>query len=196
MKTHLPLLVCALLVLAACAPQPTAAPTSLPSATPLPPPTPTADPNACLRGDWALSTEDAANLLAYITSNPSLTIIEGSLRMQFEDGTFAYHSKDLIPQITFLDGFIQATANIFIEGTTKVEADKLLFTQTGIDNKLTDWKALDAQGNPLPLVFANTPVMAFTIAPQATYSCSGDELALVFDVEDLAGQTFNLERIK
>lgn len=202
----LPLLICALMLLAACAPQPAATtapgvtpePTLAPqpSATPIPQATPTPDPYTCLNGDWLLNTEQATQLMAYITSNPSLTFIEGGLRLRFEDGGFVYHSEDLVLQISFLNGFIQARANIFVEGTTAIEGDILRFNQTNINNELTDWKALDAQGNALPLVFANTPVMAFEVADQATFSCAGDRLALTFEVEDLAGQTFDLERVK
>lgn len=194
----LPLFTILLLALSACAPQPiaTAAPMPLPAPSATPAPTATPDPYTCLSGDWTLDGEQATQLLAYLTSQPSIAIIEGALRLRFEKGAFAYHSDGLILRTSFLDGFIQANANILIEGTTAIEGDKLRFTQTNADNKLTDWKALDAQGNALPLVFANTPVMAFTIADQAAYTCAGDALTLTFDVEDLVGQAFSLERVK
>lgn len=201
MKSLLTLLLCSLLTLTACAPQPAAndaPPTPLPepSAAPTIAPTPTPDPADCLNGDWVLNTEQAQQLLAYLTSQPSLTIIEGTLRLRFEEGGFAYHSDGLILRTSFLDGFIQANANILIEGTRAIEGDKLLFTQTSADNKLTDWKALDAQGTALPLVFANTPVMAFTIADQAAYTCAADALMLNFEEDALKAFAFEFERVK
>ena len=208
MKTRLPLLVCALLVLAACAPQPTTAPIvpRQPSATSIPPPTPTStpDPYACLRGDWLLNPEQTAQLLTYLPSQPSLTILEGGLRIQFDRGSdtsrfdvgaFAYHSDDLFLRTSFLEGFLDARARILIEGTYATTGEQIQFTKTGAQNELYDWRAVDSQGNIQPFN-TTSPVFNFDIAKSATYTCNDDSLTLVFDEEDLTGPTFNLERIK
>ena len=120
----------------ACAPQTAdttaAPPTPLPqpSATPATPPTPTADAAAaCLQGDWVLNTATAESLLAYLSSIPSMTVLEGALRIRFDDGSFAYHSDDLFLRTSFLNGFLDARAKVLIEGTYTSEGDKLQFTK-------------------------------------------------------------------
>lgn len=202
MRTLLPLFICILLVLSACAPQTAATtaapPTPLvqPSATPATPPTPTADAAAaCLQGDWVLNTATAESLLAYLSSIPSLQVLEGSLRIRFDDGSFAYHSDDLFLRTSFLDGFLDARAKVLIEGTYTSEGDKLQFTKVSAKNELYDWRAVDSAGNVQPF-YSTSPVHDFVIAEAGTFACSGDTLRLTFDAPGLEGMVFDLARVK
>ncbi len=199
MRILLPLLICFLLALSACAPQPASTelpPTPLPqpSATPTTPPTPTIDAAAaCLQGDWMIKTATAERLLVYLSSIPSMTILEGALRINFDNGKFAYHSDDLFLRTSFLDGFLDARAKVLIEGTFTTDGEMIQFNKTGAQNELYDWRAVDSKGNVQPF-YTTSPVINFNIAEAGTFECSGDRLFLTFNVPELDDMVFDLTR--
>jgi hypothetical protein len=185
---------CAVLILAACTPRSTPAPAALPP-TPVPPtatlpPTPTVDAAlACLQGDWSLAPATATSLLAAITGVPSLQIQEGALLLKFEGDTFAYHSSDLSLRSAFLDGFLDADANVLIEGTFAIVGDQLSFTKTGAKNELYNWRAVS--GDDVQPFYGITPVVNFDIPPSAGFACNGDVLLL--QVADFSGASLALD---
>ena len=199
MKAFLPLLICILIALGACTPQPAATelpPTPLPqpSATPTTPPTPTLDAAAaCLQGDWVLNNATAESLLVYFSSIPSMTILEGALRISFNDDNFAYHSDDLFLRTSFLDGFLDARAKVLIEGTFTTDGETIQYNKTGAQNELYDWRAVDSKGNVQPF-YTTSPVINFNIAEAGTFECSGDRLFLTFDVPSFENVVFDLAR--
>lgn len=199
MKFLLPLLVCMLLALSACAPQPAATeipPTPLPqpSATPTTPPAPTIDAAAaCLQGDWVLNNATAESLLVYLSSIPSMTILEGALRISFDDDNFAYHSDDLFLRTSFLEGFLDARAKVLVEGTFTTDGETIQYTKTGAQNELYDWRSVDSNGDIRPF-YTTTPVFNFNIAESGTFACNGDSLFLTFDVPNFEDEVFDLTR--
>lgn len=186
-------IICCLFALAACAPRP-AAPAApappAPTATP-PPATPTAESN-CLLGDWVLNNAATESLLAYMTSTPSLTILEGALRIKFGDGTFAFHSDDLFLRTSFLDGFLDARAKVLIEGSYRVEGDVIHYTKTSAQNELYDWRA--GKGDETQPFYGSSPVINFSIAEESTFVCNESALTLTFDIPELEGVNFSLVR--
>lgn len=189
-----PLITAALLILAACAPRSTPAPKAAPP-TPVPPtatlpPTPTVDAAlACLQGDWSMANLTATSLLAAITGVPSLQILEGALLLTFEGGTFAYHSNDLSLRSAFLNGFLDARANVLIEGTYTIEGETVVFTKTGAKNELYDWRAVS--GEDVQPFTGITPVVNFDIPPRAAFACNGDLLLL--QITDFSGANLALD---
>ena len=204
MKTLITLLTVLLLfTLAACAPRSAATPTETlptllpqPSATPAPLPTATVDPSlVCLQGDWVLSGTTTEALLAYISSIPSMKILEGALRLRFDDGAFAYHSDDLFLRTSFMEGFLDARARVLIEGTYTTDGATIQFTKTGAQNELYDWRAVDSQGEVQPF-YTTSPVISFNIAETAAYTCAADALTLTFDAAEIEGLNFEFDRVK
>lgn len=186
------------LLLAACAahPSPTPPPASpLPTTAPLASPTPAPDLNTvCLQGNWRFNQSDSSNLLANITSIPSLVVQSGALYISFADGLFAYHSDDLDLRTSFLEGFLDARANVLIEGDYTIEDTTLHFTKTNAKNELYDWRAVS--GASVQPFTGTSPVFDFAIADQATFVCADDLLTLTFNVAGFEGASFELTREK
>ena len=197
MRIVLPLLIGLLVALSACAPRiaATTATPSQPGATPTTRPTPTIDTGACLQGDWILNPATAESLLVYLSSIPSMTILEGTLRISFDNGKFAYHSDDLFLRTSFLNGFLDARAKVLIEGTYVTDGNKIQFTKTSAQNELYDWRAVDANGDVQPF-YSTSPIHDFVIAEAGTFDCSDGTLHLTFEASDLEGMVFDLARVK
>jgi hypothetical protein len=202
MKNILHLLFFVFLTLSACTllSSPTAIPTETATVTPMPQPTDTSQPTAtiipadiCLQGDWELNNNDAAQLLAFISSTPSMVVREGVLRIKFDEINFSYHSEELVVRSTVQSGFLDANATLLINGTYTITDDQILFTQTDSKSELTDFRVVDEKGEEHP--FITTDSLDFEIPESATFSCTGDELTLTFSISGLFKLSFVLSRM-
>lgn len=176
------LFLCFLLNLPGCAPQPTAVPPEPPAltATYTPPPEPEETPTPtfadCLIGDWQISPATVENLLISLTSVPSLQIMEGNLYLKFDGSDFSYHSNELALRSSFMDSYLDARADILIEGTYTVEGDLLHFNQQNASNQLYDWVIV--KGDYVRPFQGTSPVVPFEIAGEGSYTCDNDTLQL------------------
>ena len=174
-------LICVLLMITACAPQPV----STPAATPLPntatpPPEPSATPTpaagACLMGEWQISPDTLQDLLVYLTSVSSLQVKEGALYLRFDGTNFTYHANGLALRSAFMDSFLDAKADVLIEGSYLVEEDTLRFTQLSAANQIYEWTIV--KGDYIRPFTGTSPVVPFEIAQEGSYSCDNDSLQL------------------
>lgn len=178
--------ICLVLTLTACAPQPAAAPvvapvdTPAPASTPTLPPAPSATPTpaagTCLVGDWQISPETVQNLLIDLTSVTTLQVMEGTLYLRFDGTNFAYHANGLALRSAFMDSYLDAKADILIDGTYLVEGDTLRFTQLNADNQLYDWVVV--KGDYVRPFTGNSPVVPFEIASEGRFTCDENSLQL------------------
>mgnify|MGYP001073480482 CR=1 FL=1 len=178
--------VCLLLTISACSPRPDTVPVTAPIDTPAPAPTPTLPPvpsatstpatGTCLVGDWQISPQTVQNLLLNLTSVPSLQVMEGSLYLKFDGTNFAYHANGLALRSAFMDSFLDAKADILIDGTYQVEDDSLRFTQLNAANQLYEWVVV--KGDYIRPFTGTSPVVPFEIADEGSYSCDENSLQL------------------
>lgn len=121
-------------------------------------------------------------------------MLEGSLLLKFEGNTFAYHSDDLFLRTSYLDGFLDAKANVLIEGKFTTEGEELLFNKTGSQNELYEWRVVKGDYT-LPFT-GISPVIDFDIAENGTYTCSGDTLLMTLVDASGAETLIDLTRVK
>ncbi len=178
--------VCLMLTIAACAPLPETTPVAAPVDTPAPDPThtmapalsatPTPAAGTCLAGDWQISPQTVQNLLINLTSVPSLQVMEGALYLKFDGTNFAYHANGLSLRSAFMDSYLDAKADILIDGTYQVEDDTLRFTQLNAANQLYEWVVV--KGDYIRPFTGTSPVVPFEIADEGSYSCDENSLQL------------------
>lgn len=177
---------CLVLTVSACAPLPETAPVAAPvdtpapalTATPAPAPsaTSTPAPGTCLVGDWQISPQTVQSLLVDLTSVTSLQVMEGALFLKFDGTNFAYHANGLALRSAFMDSFLDAKADILIEGSYLVEGDTLRFTQLNAANQLYEWVLV--KGDYVRPFTGSSPVVPFEIADAGSYSCNDNTLQL------------------
>lgn len=178
---------CLLLLATACALQPTAAPVAAPVDTPAPAPsltlppapsvTPTPATGTCLVGDWQISPETVQSLLVYLTEVSSLQVMDGALYLKFNGTSFAYHANGLALRSSFMDSFLDAKADILIEGSYQVRDDTLRFTQLNAENQLYDWMVV--KGDYVRPFTGTSPVVPFEIVDMGSFSCDDNSLRLM-----------------
>ena len=191
-------LICAMLMITACAPQPgvTPADTPLPNSPTLPPEpsaTPTPSAGACLMGDWQISPDTLQDLLVYLTSVTSLQVKEGALYLRFDGTNFTYHANGLALRSAFMDSFLDAKADVLIEGSYVAEGDTLRFTQLSAANQIYEWTIV--KGDYIRPFTGTSPVVPFEIAQEGSYTCDNDSLQLTLKDNEQEVK-INLLRVK
>lgn len=191
-------LICAMLMITACAPQPgvTPADTPLPNSPTLPPEpsaTPTPSAGACLMGEWQISPDTLQDLLVYLTSVTSLQVKEGALYLRFDGTNFTYHANGLALRSAFMDSFLDAKADVLIEGSYVAEEDTLHFTQLSAANQIYEWTIV--KGDYIRPFTGTSPVVPFEIAQEGSYICDNDSLQLTLKDNEQEVK-INLLRVK
>jgi len=191
-------LICAMLMITACAPQPgvTPADTPLPNSPTLPPEpsaTPTPAAGACLMGEWQISPDTLQDLLVYLTSVTSLQVKEGALYLRFDGTNFTYHANGLALRSAFMDSFLDAKADVLIEGSYVAEGDTLHFTQLSAANQIYEWTIV--KGDYIRPFTGTSPVVPFEIAQEGSYTCDNDSLQLTLKDNEQEVK-INLLRVK
>jgi len=187
-----------MLMITACAPQPgvTPADTPLPNSPTLPPEpsaTPTPAAGACLMGEWQISPDTLQDLLVYLTSVTSLQVKEGALYLRFDGTNFTYHANGLALRSAFMDSFLDAKADVLIEGSYVAEGDTLRFTQLSAANQIYEWTIV--KGDYIRPFTGTSPVVPFEIAQEGSYICDNDSLQLTLKDNEQEVK-INLLRVK